>query len=304
MSRFSSSSFRRYTRVTLAAAVLAVCAVTAVACASSGAPAVTPPPASSPVNSEPSPSGPAPSGPAAPALLEQAQKTARSLKNYAFDMHLTQRLTGSSAEGNSSVSVKMLGRAEQSPLKLDQQIQSNIDGEATSIRAILVPDAYYVYEPEFEEWSKTPKEETANITKTLSDFQVNPAKALQSIESLGSGLQTELSDNRDTIRYEGNGAQAKAFLENLLESTLDLSGMDPKVRESIKLGSLKVELVLDAVKHWPLSYKIESVMTVEYEAGKPSTLSQTFSGTYTKQDASKAVIVPDAAKNAPDPDAP
>ncbi|MBW5445969.1 hypothetical protein GE107_07835 [Cohnella sp. CFH 77786] len=299
MKWYSLPSIRRSGRLVLAVIAACACMAGVAACASSGSPAVTPS-ASAPTPVTPKPS--ASPGSSATQVLEQAREAAQGLKRYAFEMDLVQHLAGPGAEGNSAVSVKMQGRAELGPLKLDQQIKSDMDGQTYSIRAILVPDAYYVYEPEIEEWTKTPKQETAEIKKTLSDFQANPAKALQAVGSLGSGLQTERNGGRDIIRYEGKGAPASAFLENVLESTLDLSGMDPKVRKTIKLESLKVELALDANKHWPLSYKIESSMTVEYEAGKPSTLTQTLSGTYSKHNASENVTVPKAALEAPEPD--
>lgn len=234
----------------------------------------------------------------------KAEQAAGSLKNYAFELKLEQVLTGEDGAVESSVTVNTQGHVELAPLKLDQTVQGIMDGEAYSNRTIVVPDAYFMYEPEFEEWSKTPKDRMSELVRTLSDFQVNPAKALQSIRALGNGLKAEMSQDRATIKFEGNGTEAAAFLLYILASTLDLSDMEPRVRDSIKVKSLKLELSLDAARHWPLSYRIDTVMTMEYEAGKTSTLTQTLSGSYGKHDAAGAVVVPDEAMEAPELDIP
>lgn len=280
-------------RPAIALLLLAMTAVAGVSCTSSGKPAV---PSQTAAQSSPSPSD------KASELLAQAAEAAGNIKNYAFELDLSQQMTGEQAESNSTVAVSMQGHAELGPLKLDQTIRSDIDGESYTLRAILVPGAYYMYEPEFEDWSKATQAQIAELSGTLSDFQVDPAGALRSVQALDGGLHAEQLGANDIIRYEGNGAEASAFLETLLKSTLDLSGMDPKVRESIKVGSLKVELTLHAGDHLPVSYRIESEMTVEYVAGQISTLKQTFAGNYGKINAAGAVVVPDEAKNAPDPE--
>jgi hypothetical protein len=293
-----NSSSLHMTRRFMFAILLAAAVWGSTSCTSSDTSKVSSPPSSVP------PASPSPSESPAEALLKQAHLAANGLKKYTFELNLTQKLTGQSQDSNSTVTVKMNGRAELGPLKLDQVVNSDVDGEVYAMRAILVPDAYYMYDMDFEEWSKTSKEQTADLVKTLSDFQVNPIKALEGIQSLGSGLKADRTEKSDKITYEGNGPEAKVFLENVLESTLDLSGMDPKVRQSIKLGTLKVDLTLDPARHWPRSYQIESVMTVEYEAGKTSTLVQTMAGTYGKHNESDPVAVPEAAKNAPELDPP
>ncbi|WP_276353449.1 DUF6612 family protein [Cohnella caldifontis] len=291
-----SSAVRRL----LVAAVLAGSVLTAAACSSPDSPVSSPASASSPIAS---PSASAQPGQAdARELLAQAREAAKTMKNYEFKLRMTQKLKTGTAANDSDVSVDMEGRAELGPLKLDQQVSSVTDGQAYSIRAILVPDAYYMYDPEFEEWSKTPKEQTAEIAKTLSDFQVDPGKALAAVAALGGGLKSEEAADGDKIAFSGNGSEAKAFLDTVLESTLDLSGMDPKIRDSIKLSSLNVDVELDPASHLPTSYRIDSVMTVEYEAGKPSTLTQSFSGSYAKINAAAPVTVPEAAKEAPELD--
>jgi DNA-binding protein YbaB len=278
--------------------VLIAAALLAVSCSHEGAPS------GSSASASPAVPVQTPAAPTAADLLSKAQTAAQQMKKYAFQLELTQHLSGEGEGGNSSVNVNMQGRAELGPLKLDQTIKSDIDGEVSSLRAILMPDAYYMYDQQFEEWSKLSKEQTKDIVKTLSDLQVNPAKSLEQIHALGSGLKAQQNGETYSIGYDGNGAEAKAFLDNVLESTLDLSGMDPKIRGSIKLDSLHVELVLDAAHQWPLSYRIDSVMTVEYEPGKPSTLEQIISGTYTHHNASAAVVIPKEAKQAPELDAP
>ncbi|TJY41865.1 hypothetical protein E5161_11725 [Cohnella pontilimi] len=235
-------------------------------------------------------------------LLDQAEAAAQQMKKYAFELELIQHLSGEGEEGNSSVNVNMKGRAELGPLKLDQTIKSDIDGEESSIRSILVPEAYYMYDPEFEEWSKLSASQTSDIMKTLSDLQVNPAQSILDIRALGAGLQAKPQGDTFTIRYDGAGVEARTFLDKILESTLDLSGMDPKVRNSIKLDSMQVELLLDAARKWPISYRIDSVMSVEYVKGKPSTLEQSISGSYSQHNASEGIVVPEEAKNAPELD--
>jgi hypothetical protein len=283
-------------RRTLSAVVLAAAALVSASCTSSNPPAAS---SAAPTPSSPSPS---PSVSEITEVLTKAQAAASGLKKYSFDLDLSQKLTGESPDSNSTVSVNMQGRAELGPLKLDQLVKSTEDGEVYSMRAIVVPEGYYMYDNDFEEWSKTPPQQAADMVKTFSDFQVNPAKAIADVRSLGGGLQMTKQDARTVVRYTGNGAEAQAFLNNVLESTLGLSEMAPSVRKSIRLGTLKVELVLDNAKNWPLSYRIESGMTVEYEAGKLSTLAQTMSGNYSHHNASDPVVVPEAAKNAPELD--
>jgi hypothetical protein len=260
-------------------------------CSSAGAPSAS--------SASTASSSPSPTASSADEILTQAAAAAQGMKNYAFDMKLTQHLKGSSVDGNSNVQVDMQGRAELGPLKLDQTIKNDIDGQASTLRSILVPGAYYMYDPEFQEWSKLSQKDTTDMVKTLSDFQIDPSKSLGRLRALGGGLKAETGKERDTISYVGNGPEARAFLDSVLESTLDLSGMDAKVRQSIKLRNLRVALTLDPAKHWPVTYRIESQMTVEYEAGKPSTLDQTLAGTYSKPNGSSAVVVPDDAKKAP-----
>lgn len=290
--------FRYSSRSLLLAAVLTAAAFGGAGCSSSGASAVpssSSPPASSAATPQPSPS---PERSEAVTALKQAESAAKGLKNYDFKMDLTQHLTGESADSNSNVTVNSNGRVETSPLKLDQQVKSVIDEDTYDLRAILTPDAYYMYDKDLEGWSRTTKSDTAEMVKTLSDFQVDPDQALLDVQALGDGLRLE----GDKITFEGNGAEAKAFLEKVLESTLGLSGLEQQVQDSIKLGSLKVEINLDPVKHWPTSYRIDSTMTIEYEAGKPSTLKQTLSGTYSKPNAAEPVVVPAEAKDAPEID--
>jgi hypothetical protein len=278
------------------ALALSMVMILAVSCSHSGKPSASPVASAT--------ASPAPTAPSAIDLLTKAGTAAKEMKKYAYDLQLTQNLSGEGEGGNSSVNVHMQGRAELGPLKLDQTIQSDIDGEKSSLRAILVPDAYYMYDPEFKEWSKLSKGQTADILKTLSDLQINPAQSLQDVQTLGSGLKAKQSGDSYTISYEGAGVEAKTFLDKVLESTLDLSGMDPKIRKTIKLDTMHVELTLDSARQWPLSYQINSVMTVEYQAGKPSTLEQTISGTYSQHNSSAAVVIPEEAKKAPELDPP
>lgn len=235
--------------------------------------------------------------------LDKAIVAAKGMNKYGFELQMSQKLTGVTTEAeNSAVEINMSGRAERNPLKLDQTINSVIDGEASTLRSIVVPDAYYMYLPEYEEWSKLSKEVTEENVKTLSDFQVNPEKAIEDIRTLGSSLTAEQAEDVVTITYEGTGPEAKVFLAGILESTMGLSGTETSIQESIDLSSLKVILTLDANKHWPLSYRIESDMAIEFERGQKSQVNQTLAGTYSKHNVSSAVTVPKDAQEAIDPD--
>ncbi|MDG0794448.1 hypothetical protein OMP38_29135 [Cohnella ginsengisoli] len=248
------------------------------------------------------PSGRAVAGDAA-ALIEQARAAMSDIGRYAFTLHLVQKLSGGAA-ADSVFEVNNAGKVERSPLKLDQTIASVQDGEKSSLRAILVPDAYYVYDPSFEEWGKLSSEQAADIARTLSDYQTDPAAALASAASLGAGLSSDSEAGRDVVRYEGKGPEALAFLKHILEGTLDLNSLDEAVRRSIKLKSLSASFTLDAATHLPLAYRVESEMTIEYEPGSPSELSQVFEGTYAKHGATEAIAVPEAALAAPELDPP
>ncbi|RIE04144.1 DUF6612 family protein [Cohnella faecalis] len=113
--------------------------------------------------------------------LTKAEDAAKQLKKYGFELNLNQKMSGESAGSNSTVKLDMQGRAELGPLKLDQTNKSDIDGEKSSLRAILVPDAYYMYSDEFKEWSKLSKEETANVVRTLSSLQINLAESIEGV---------------------------------------------------------------------------------------------------------------------------
>ncbi|CAI6081797.1 hypothetical protein COHCIP112018_03430 [Cohnella sp. JJ-181] len=222
---------------------------------------------------------------------------------YAFTLRLVQELSGGAAAA-SAFEVKNAGKVERSPLKLDQTVESVQDGEKSSLRAILVPDAYYVYDPSFEEWGKLSSDQAADIARTLSDYQTDPSAALASALSLGQGLAHGREGERDVVRYEGTGPEALAFLKLILKGTLDLESLDDEVQRSIALKSLSVRFALDAGTHLPLAYRIESDMTIAYEPGSPSELHQVFEGTYAKHDATEAISVPAAALEAPELDPP
>lgn len=240
---------------------------------------------------------------AAATLLQEAEQAMDGVGRYAFTLHLVQKLSGGAAD-TSDFEVTNTGKAERSPLKLDQTIDSVQDGEKSALRAILVPDAYYVYDPSLEEWGKLAKEQAADIARTLSDYQVDPARALASAAALGAGLASSNEGGRDVVRYEGKGPEALAFLKHILEGTLDLSSMDAEVRDSIRLKKLSASFTLDPTSHLPLAYRVESDMTIEYEKGSPSDLNQVFEGTYSKHDATAAIVVPKAALSAPELDPP
>jgi hypothetical protein len=232
-------------------------------------------------------------------LLAEARQAATGLNRYALNMQLTQDLNGGDETSGSNVRMSNVGRVERQPLKLDQTIQSDMDGDVSSLRTILVPNAYYMYDPELSEWSRLTPEETKNISATLSEFQVDLHQAFLSVEKLGAGLTIDRSGKTDLLRYTGNGAEATAFLNRVLASTLGLSGMDEQVRKSISVQSLKLTMSFDKATHWPASFRIESIMTIEFEPGKPSTVTQTFSGTYSKYNETAGIEVPKEALEAP-----
>ncbi|TFE28938.1 DUF6612 family protein [Cohnella luojiensis] len=234
--------------------------------------------------------------------LDKAETAAGQMANYAFELHLNQQLSGESDEDRSNVKIDMQGRVERSPLKLDQTIKSDIDGEKSTLRAIVVPDAYYMYLPEYEEWNKLGKEVAAENVATLSDFQVDPKKALQNIRALGNALAVEPNEKRISVNYEGVGEEASSFVARVLGSTLGLSGTETEIKSSLALRKLKVSMNLDAEKHWPLSYRIESDFTIELEPGRKTVVSQALAGTYNKHNATAAITVPKEALKALDPD--
>ncbi len=275
--------------------LLIIIALVSFAACSNREPAASPTAAISPTPS-------ATAGDSASEWLTKAQAAARTMKSYGFELQMHQKLTGTKEVDKSNVEISMQGRAELNPLKLDQTIKSDIDGEASTLRAVLVPDAYYMYLPEYEEWSKLSKEISKENVKTLSAFQVNPEQALKDIQQLGNSLTAEQNGQVVTIRYEGTGPEASVYLAGILESTMGLSGMDKDIQESLDIQKLNVTLTLDAERAWPLSYRIESDMSIEFELGNKSTVNQTLAGTYSKHNASAAVTVPKEALNAIDPD--
>jgi hypothetical protein len=224
------------------------------------------------------------------------------MNKYGFEMQMKQELDGGEKGGSTHVEIDMQGRAERNPLKLDQTIKSVIDGESSTLRAVVVPDAYYMYLPEYEEWSKLSKDVAAENVATLSDYQVNPERALAGIQELGASLKAEQGGQAVTVRYEGVGPEASAFLTELSKSTLGISGEQTEIVNSIEVLKLKLLLTLDAEQHWPLSYRIESEMNIELEPGVRSAVNQTLAGTYSKHNITAAITVPKEAQTALDPD--
>jgi len=234
--------------------------------------------------------------------LIMAQNAAREMGKYAFELQMNQKLGEEGKEGRSDVRVDMLGRVERNPLKLDQTIRSVIDKEQSTVRSIVTPEAYYMYLPEYEEWSKLSKESAAENAATLSDFQVRPELAVQRIQQLGRSLTAESNGSLVTVRYDGDGPEASAFAAGLLRSTLGIADPEADVAERVKIGKMTVIFTMDAEKHWPLTYRIESDLTVELNKGEQTPISQTMAGTYSKPNATAPIVVPKEALNAPDPD--
>ncbi|TVX97135.1 DUF6612 family protein [Cohnella terricola] len=234
--------------------------------------------------------------------LIMAQNAAREMGKFAFELQMNQKLGEEGKEGRSDVRVDMQGRVERNPLKLDQTIRSVIDKEQSTVRSIVTPEAYYMYLPEYEEWSKLSKASAAENVATLSDFQVRPELAVQRIQQLGRSLTAESNGSLVTVRYDGNGPEASAFAAGLLRSTLGITDPEADVAERVKIGKMSVIFTMDAEKHWPLSYRIETDLKIELNKGEQTPISQTVAGTYSKPNATASIVVPKEALNAPDPD--
>lgn len=239
--------------------------------------------------------------PSAEQWLEQAVGAAATMKKYAFELQMSQDLGPAGETKGSYVRVEMQGKAEREPLKLDQTIVSVIDGEESTLRTIVTPEAYFMYLPEYEEWSRLSKAVAEENAETLSDFQINPEKAIERIRELGESLSAERSGNAAVVRYEGNGPEAKAFMAGLLKSTLGLTDSEEVIANELEVKRLKVDYHIDADRHWPLSYRIETELTVELEPGRRTPVRQTVAGTYSKPNATQPIVVPPEALEAPDP---
>ncbi|MFB9274657.1 DUF6612 family protein [Cohnella cellulosilytica] len=233
--------------------------------------------------------------------LERAASAAATMKKYAFELQMTQELGPAGDSKRSDVRVDMQGKAEREPLKLDQTITSVIDGEASTLRSIVTPEGYFMYLPEYEEWSRLSKEVAEENAETLSDFQINPERAIERFRQLGEGLSAERSGNSTAVRYEGAGPEAKTFMAGLMKSTLGLTDSEEVIAEELAVSRLKVAYYVDNEQHWPLSYRIETELTVELEPGQKTPVTMTLAGTYSKPNATAAIVVPPEALEAPDP---
>jgi len=238
--------------------------------------------------------------PAAEALAA-GQSAAAQMKKYAFELQMDQKLSGT-PDTTADVKVDMQGLVEREPMKLDQTINTTIDGETSVVRAVIVPEGYYLYTPEYEEWSKLSTETASDNIATLSDFQVNPGKAVEAIEGLSEFAKLENSNRTQVVRYEGTGTEANVYAIKLLESTMGLLAMDERLQSSLKVNKLRVELALDSERQWPLSYTIDSELSLELEAGKPTTVQTSVSGSYSDVNQSRAVVLPEEAKGALSPE--
>lgn len=238
--------------------------------------------------------------PAAEAL-EEARIAAGQLKKYAFELNMEQKMTSDQTD---DVKVSMQGLVEREPLKLDQTIHTTINGESDEVRTVIVPEGYYMYLPDFEEWSKLSAQIAADNTATLSDFQADPGKALDAILSLSGQATLGEGEGTRTVRYEGTGAEAKTYSMKLLQSTLGLTDtdLDERLKDSMKIERLRLVLTMDANTHWPLAYEIENRLSLELEAGKRETVETTMNGSYSDLNQSSAVVLPEEARGALDPD--
>ncbi|MFC4599767.1 DUF6612 family protein [Cohnella hongkongensis] len=233
--------------------------------------------------------------------LERGAAAAGQMKKYAFELQMTQGLGPVGKAARSDVRVDMQGKVEREPLKLDQTIKSVIDGEESELRSIVTPEAYFMYLPEYEEWSRLSPETAEENVKTLSDLQVNPEKAIARIRQLEPKLLAERSGSATVIRYEGNGPEASVFLAGLLKSTLGLTDSEADIAERLEVERLKVAYYLDQEHHWPMSYRIETELTAELEPGQKTPVKQTVAGLYAKPNAISEIVVPPEALEAPDP---
>lgn len=238
--------------------------------------------------------------PAAEALAA-GQSAASQMKKYAFEMQMDQKLSGT-PDTTADVKVDMQGLVEREPLKLDQTLNTTIDGETSVVRAVIVPEGYYLYSPEYEEWSKLSAEMANENTATLSDFQVDPGKAVEAIGGLSEFAQLKDSNRMQVVRYEGTGTEANVYAIKLLESTMGLSAMDERMQKSLKVNKLRVELTLDSERKWPLSYAIDSELSLELEAGKQTTVQTTLSGSYSDVNQSRSIVLPEEAQGALSPE--
>lgn len=238
--------------------------------------------------------------PAAAALAE-GKAAAAQMKKYAFEMRMNQKLSGT-PETTADVKVNMQGLAERDPLKLDQTIHTTIDGETSEVRTVVVPEGYYMYLPEYEEWSKLSAENAKENTATLSDYQVDPSKAVQAVEGLSEFAELANGNRTQVVSYEGTGTEAKIYAIKLLESTMGLSAMDQQMQNSVKINRLRVAMTFDAELQWPLSYDIDTDLSLELETGKPTTVQMTVSGSYSEINKSRAVALPEEAKGALSPE--
>jgi len=241
-------------------------------------------------------------GQAAEQWLDRSRAAAENMKSYGFELQMTQELGQPGNAGRTSVRVDMTGRAEREPFKLDQTIESVIDGEASTLRTIVTPEAYYMYLPEFEEWSRLSQKVAAENRETLSEFQSKPEKAIERIMGLGAGLSAENDGTTVTIRYEGDGSAMKLFAAGLLRSTLGLTATEEAIAGKLEVAKLNVIFRIDAARDWPLSYRIETEQTVELEPKKKTSVSQVVAGTYDKPNEAAPVVVPKEALEAPNPD--
>ncbi|XID91176.1 DUF6612 family protein [Paenibacillaceae bacterium WGS1546] len=233
--------------------------------------------------------------------LAKAVAKAEEMDRYAFVLQMDQKLSATNDNEHSDVRIDMQGRVEREPFKLDQTIDSAIDEEKSTVRAILTHEAYYMYLPEFEEWSKLSREVAEENLATLSDLQANPERAIGRIAELGAGLRAEREGSAVVVRYEGAGEQAKPFVADLLRSTLGIPEGESDIANSLEVDSLSVYFKMDAERDWPLAYRLESDLVIELEPGLKTNIRQTVSGTYAKPNETEPIVVPEEALNAPDP---
>ncbi|QJC53841.1 hypothetical protein HGI30_21470 [Paenibacillus albicereus] len=238
--------------------------------------------------------------PSAEQVLGRAAETMADTKSLELSMELKQDME---TDGQTtSMSMTNEGRIIVEPLALMQKTVNDYMGESSTLDSYLTDSGYYMYDYSNEAWSRMLADEVPKIKATLSDFQIAPAKEIEKIAEHASAFRSGRENGEQVLLYAGSGSDeaAEALVRDLLRSTMGLDDMEARVRDSIEVSALDYRLRFDEATGRLIRLEATADVSIEYDPGNPSRLSQTFTLDYGGWNEAEPVVVPEEAKDAPE----
>ncbi|MGG4033548.1 DUF6612 family protein [Paenibacillus cisolokensis] len=233
--------------------------------------------------------------------LDKAAASFKGVDVFGIDMKLDQRLT---TDGQTSeLVIANEGNVSIEPLVMRQTVESTFDGQTDKLAAYLTPDGYFTQDLVTGEWSRMDESELPKIKASMSDYQIAPADQMKRLARHAAAFSATKDDEGNVVlAYEGDGAgeDARALLIDVLTVTLGGGALPEGVEDSIETETMSYRIVLDPDTARPVTVDVTADLTLEFEPGHPSKLTQTMSVRYDDWGEPFEADVPDEAKRAPE----